>query len=211
MAGLLIIVRHGESEWNATGQWTGTTNVHLTEKGRSEGQLMGKELSDLHFDYAYVSEQVRTSETLEEMMKTHPQKSVAHEVTAAFNERDYGIYTGQNKWDVQQKVGETTFNKLRREWDYPVEGGESLKTVYERAVPFYQEVVIPRLLKGENVLIVAHGNSIRSLVKYIESVADQDIAKIEMIFGTALIYQVDEQGKVMSKNVRNIHAVLPPA
>jgi 2,3-bisphosphoglycerate-dependent phosphoglycerate mutase len=209
--GKLLIARHGESEWNATGQWTGLTDVHLTDKGRHEGELMGLEIKDFHLDFAYVSEQVRTLETLHAMLKTHGQRDLRYERRWGINERDYGEYTGLNKWEVKEKVGEEEFNGIRRNWSHPIPGGETLENVYNRAVPFYLKEVVSRLKQGENVLIVSHGNSIRALMKYIERINDQDISKVEMIFGTILIYEVDEQGRKLHKEVRNIETTLPPA
>lgn len=212
LLGKLTIVRHGESTWNATGQWTGKTNVYLTPKGRHEAELMGEKLRDVHFDHAYVSEQVRTTETFLHIMYTAaPEEAVKFDVAPGFNERDYGEYTGLNKWQVKKDLGDEVFNGVRRQWNFPVPGGETLKMVYERAVPYYIENVLPRLTRGENVLIVAHGNSIRALMKYIESISDDDIAHVEMIFGTALIYQVGAMGRLINKEVRRIETELPPA
>jgi 2,3-bisphosphoglycerate-dependent phosphoglycerate mutase len=211
LPGTLIIARHGESEWNALGKWTGTTDVHLTPKGQHEAMLMGEELKDIHFDQAYYSEQIRTKETLDGILTAAGQTEIAAKRTGAINERDYGIYTGKNKWEVKEAIGDEAFHGLRRDWDYHVDGGETLKDVYERVLPFYKDEVLPRLAKGETVLLVAHGNSIRALVKYLESVPEARIAEVEMIFGTALIYQVDEAGLMTHKEVRQIQTVLPPA
>jgi len=211
MSGQLIVVRHGESEWNALGKWTGTTDVHLTSKGYHEAALMGECLKDIRFDHGYISQQIRTKETLEGILDASHQYDVPYEVTNAFNERDYGELTGKNKWEVKKEIGDEAFEGIRRSWNYPVPGGETLKDVYDRAVPFYLDTVLPRLNKGQNILIVSHGNSIRSLVKYIESISDEDIAHVEMIFGTALIYTVDEHGKLVDKTVRKINSPPPPA
>lgn len=211
LPGQLIIVRHGESEWNALGKWTGHTDVHLSEKGYKEAALMGELLKDIQIDYAYMSQQQRTRETLEGILDASGQYDVPYEVSAAINERDYGVYTGKNKWEMRDEVGEEQFQRIRRGWDEPIPEGETLKMVYERAVPFYQDVVAPRLTSGENVLLVAHGNSIRSLVKYIESVSDEAIGEIEMIFGMALIYRVDAAGKHIDKTIRHIETTSPPA
>lgn len=211
LPGKLVIIRHGESEWNALGKWTGTTDVHLTSKGYHEAALMGECIKDIRLDYAYISQQIRTKETLEGVLDASGQYDVPYEISAAINERDYGDLTGKNKWEVQKEIGEEAFHGIRRSWNYPVPHGETLKMVYERAVPFYQQTVLPRLKKGETVLLVAHGNSIRSLVKYIESVSNDDIGKVEMIFGTALIYTVAENGKVIHKEERHIDSTPPPA
>lgn len=209
--GTLVIIRHGESEWNATGQWTGITDVHLTDKGRHEGTLMGVELKDIHFDYAYVSEQIRTLETLQALMTTHPQNDIPYEITGAINERDYGIYTGKNKWQVKEEVSEETFTGIRRGWDFPIPDGESLEMVYDRVAPFYLKTILPRLQKGQTVLMAAHGNSIRALMKYIEDLTIEEVIHTEMIFGTALIYKVDKEGHMINKDVRSIDTTLPPA
>lgn len=211
MTGKLIIVRHGESEWNATGQWTGLTDVNLTPKGRHEAELMGEQLRDIRIDHAFTSEQIRTVQTLEGLLKGAQQPDVPYDRRWGINERDYGEYTGMNKWQVKEEVGEEAFNGIRRNWDYPVPGGETLKDVYKRAVPFLQKEVLPLLLEGKNVLLVAHGNSIRSLIKYIEKISDEGIAKVEMIFGTILFYDLDKDGHMVKKDERKIDTVLPPA
>lgn len=211
MTGKLVIVRHGESWWNAQGKWTGTTDIRLSPKGIQEAELMGKVLHDLSFDHAFVSEQIRTTETLQGVLKASPTPNVPVAVAPALNERDYGTYTGKNKWQVKEEIGEAAFQNLRRSWDYPVPEGETIKAVYERAVPFYLSTILPLLTAGESVLIVAHGNSIRALIKYLESVSDNDISQIEMIFGTALIYEVDADGRMITKVVRTIDSPPPPA
>lgn len=210
-SGLLVITRHGESEWNALGKWTGNTDVHLTAKGFHEAELLGQELKDIKIDKAYCSQQIRALETLESILDASQQYDVPYERTSAINERDYGVYTGKNKWEVQKEIGEEAFEAIRRGWNTPVEEGETLKMVYERTVPFYKQTILPELLSGKNVLIVAHGNSIRSLMKYVEEISDQDITKTEMIFGKILIYSVDSSGRRVTKDERDIVAVLPPA
>lgn len=209
--GKLIIIRHGESEWNATGQWTGLTDVHLTAKGQHEGELMGEKLKDMHLDFAYVSEQIRTTETLNALLKTQGQTDLPFERRWAINERDYGEYTGLNKWQVKEKLGEKQFNCIRRDWACPVPGGEMLKDVYKRTVPFYLQEILPKIISGASVLLVAHGNSIRALMKYIENISEKDIAKTEMIFGTILIYKIDADGHMVKKEERRIDTTLPPA
>ncbi|HSW81419.1 MAG TPA: 2,3-bisphosphoglycerate-dependent phosphoglycerate mutase [Candidatus Saccharimonas sp.] len=211
LTGKLIIVRHGESEWNATGQWTGLTDVHITAKGRHDAGLMGEKLHDMHFDHAFTSEQIRTVETLQELLKAQGQTDLLYDRRWAINERDYGQYTGLNKWEVKEKVGEEVFNGIRRGWDYPIPGGESLKDVYARSIPFYQSEVLERLRKDQNVLLSGHGNSIRSLMKFIENISDDDIGSTEFVFGTIAIYTIDDTGRMAHKEQRIIDAELPPA
>lgn len=210
MSGKLIIIRHGESEWNATGRWTGITDVRLTAKGRGEGQKLGRKIADQRIDRVYVSEQIRTTETYQEITK-YIQHAPQPERRWALNERDYGQYTGLNKWQVKERLGEEQFNCIRRDWSCEVPGGETLKDVYQRVIPFYKKEILPELLKHKNVLIVSHGNAIRALVKFIEEINNQDISKVEMIFGTVLIYTVSPTGHALSKEKRVIKTTLPPA
>lgn len=207
--GKLVVVRHSESEWNATGQWTGITDVHLSDKGFHDAGLLGREVANQHltFDKAYCSEQIRTLETLEGILDASGQFDVPFERTGAINERDYGDYTGKNKWEVRDLIGEEQFQRIRRGWDVPVPSGETLKTVYERVVRFYKDVVIPQLLDGKNILIVSHGNGIRSLIKYVESISDEDIENVEMIFNTILVYSVDKDGKMLEKQTFTVDEV----
>lgn len=209
--GKLVIVRHGESTWNAQGRWTGTTNVHLSDKGKHQAELYGQAIKDISFDYAFISEQIRTKETLQGILHSSPSPEVPLTISGALNERDYGTYTGKNKWEVKKEIGDEAFEKLRRSWDYPVPGGETLKKVYERAVPYYKSYVLPKLLADNNVIIVAHGNSIRSLVKYIEKISDEDIGSVEMIFGKILVYEVDAAGHMQSRKIRQIDSPPTPA
>lgn len=199
MSGKLVLLRHGESEWNLQGKWTGWTDVSITEKGASDAQKMGELLKDIHFDDIYTSKLKRTIETLQNVLKTQGQTDAPYESVQALNERDYGDYTGLNKWDVKAKVGEDKFNAIRRNYDESIPNGETLHMVYDRVVPWYRKVVVPKLLVGDNVLLAAHGNSIRALVKYIESISDEGIAHFEMKFGTILEYTVDDEGKMATK------------
>lgn len=198
-SGKLVIVRHGQSEWNALGKWTGTTDVHITELGVKESVTIGKQLHSIPFDFAFISQQVRTKETIEAIKAGAKQPGLAYEETGALNERDYGIYTGMRKNDIKKIIGNTEYDQLRRSWDGPVEGGESLKDVYERTIPFYLRIILPRLRHGQNILVVAHGNSIRSLIKYIENISDSEIGELEMIQGCALSYEVDAEGRAKTK------------
>lgn len=209
--GKLFVARHTESEWNAEGKWTGTTDVHLSEKGFREAGMLGRLLPDVKIEKAYASQQIRTLETLQGILDASQHFEVPIERVSALNERDYGDYTGKNKWEVEELVGEETFNKLRRDWDYPVPNGETLKIVYERAEPFYIETILPQLLEGKNILITAHGNSIRALMKYIENVPEQDMGHIEMLFNTIVEYEIDKDGKMTAKKEYKLDTPAPPA
>jgi len=211
--GKLLLVRHAESEWNATGRWTGTTDVHLSAKGFRESALLGQALKqlDVPIDIAYCSEQVRSRETLEAMLDTAQMFDVPVAASGALNERDYGEYTGKNKWEVQKSIGEKAFDDLRRGWDVPIPGGETLKKVYERVMPFYQQTVLPLLKEGKNVLLVAHGNSLRALVKHLESISDKDVSGLEMIFGQIVIYDVSTEGLKSDSSAVKIDSPPPNA
>ncbi len=211
--GKLIVARHAESEWNATGQWTGITDVHLSEKGFKESALLGQALKELEIpvDVAYCSQQIRSRETLEGMLNASQQFDVDINVNAALNERDYGEYTGKNKWEIKEAVGEEAFNQIRRGWDAPVPGGETLKMVYERVIPFYLDTVMPLINEGKNVLLVAHGNSIRALMKFIESISDEDVSQLEMIFGRIIVYDVSDEGLKVNASSTQIDSKPPNA
>ena len=199
MSGKLVLIRHGESEWNLQGRWTGWTDVGITPKGAADARKMGELLQGIHFDEAYTSRLKRTVETFQNVVATQGQPELPYKQVEALNERDYGDYTGLNKWEVKAKVGDDKFNAIRRSYDEPIPGGETLHMVYDRVLPWYQTELLPKLLKGENIMLVAHGNSIRALVKYIENISDTDIAKFEMVFGTVLIYTVDEAGRMVDR------------
>lgn len=198
-SGKLVLTRHGESEWNLAGKWTGWTDVSITDKGASDARKMGKLLQDIHFDVIYTSELKRTVETMQQILDTQGQTDMDYTKEKVLNERDYGEYTGLNKWEVKDRLGEEKFNAIRRDYDEPIPGGETLHDVYDRVVPWYRDVIVPQLNAGKNILFVAHGNSIRALVKYIESISDAAISEFEMVFGTILIYQVDGDGKETGK------------
>jgi 2,3-bisphosphoglycerate-dependent phosphoglycerate mutase len=191
--GLLVISRHTESEWNLLGKWTGLTDVNLTERGHEEARKIGEILKDIHFDVAYCSQQKRTHQTLDGILKSQGQLDVECRQEGAINERDYGELTGKNKWEVKEEIGEDAFNGIRRGWDYPVPGGETLKDVHARIVPFFDAEILPRLQCGENVLMVAHGNSIRALMKHLDDIHEDEIANVEMPFGHVLVYQIDQK------------------
>jgi 2,3-bisphosphoglycerate-dependent phosphoglycerate mutase len=118
-------------------------------------------------------------------------------------ERNYGDFTGMNKWEVEKQMGKEEFMKLRRGWDYPIPNGESLKDVYDRVIPYYKENILPKLKGGKNIIVSSSGNALRSLVKYLEEVSDEDISKVEIAPGEVYVYQIDEDGNVVSKEIRN--------
>jgi 2,3-bisphosphoglycerate-dependent phosphoglycerate mutase len=146
--------------------------------------------------------QVRSIETLSCMLNVCKRYEVPTEHASALNERDYGDYTGKDKWEMKELLGEDEFNKLRRGWDYPIPNGESLKMVYDRVLPYFLDKILPRVNEGKNILVVAHGNSLRSLLKYIENLNEEQIADTEFPFGAVVIYDLDKEGHMINKEVR---------
>lgn len=198
----LILVRHGESLWNANGTWTGLTDVSLSEKGRFQSKNAAKLLTDIPINFVYVSTLKRAKETWNEMKQVLKSKNIIVVENKALNERDYGTLTGKNKWEIKKQFGDDKFIKIRRGWNYPIPNGETLKDVYNRVIPYYQKEILPKIIFGKNILIAAHGNSLRALIKYLEKINDRDIEKVEMRTGEIYVYDIDKKGKIISKEIR---------
>ncbi len=198
----LVFIRHGQSEWNASGLWTGQEDVGLTDKGVAEARKAAEFLKDIPFDKAYVSKHSRAQHTLKEVLdvlERHDLQTVQH---PALNERHYGDYQGKNKWEIKEQIGDEEFTKLRRSWDHPVPNGETLKDVHMRVVPYYEEYILKDLKAGKNVIVSAHGNSLRALMKHLEDVADDNVHEVEIGTGEVLVYEIDQDGAVVGKDVR---------
>lgn len=202
MEGKLVLIRHGESEWNARNVWTGLTDIPLTDKGKAEAARSATLIRDISFDLAYTSLLKRAQQSLSIILQQLGTLNVPVVRSGAFNERDYGIYTGKNKAEIQSQLGDIEFLKLRRGWDYPVTNGESLKQVYERVVPFYLSDIEPLLKVGKHILIVAHGNSLRALMKKVENIADDKIAGVELATGEVVVYTIDASGALIARDTR---------
>jgi len=198
---LLILVRHGKSDWNLKGLWTGWTDIPLAPEGQAEARKTAELITLFPIDEVYTSVLRRAKETWEEMNTVLRRENIPVNEAKELNERNYGDFTGKNKWEVQKQVGNDEFQKIRRSWDYPVPNGESLKDVYSRVIPYYEEHILPKLQKGKNILIAAHGNSLRALTKYLENISDEDIPKVELPTGSATVYTLDENGKILKKEI----------
>ncbi|MFZ1243055.1 MAG: 2,3-bisphosphoglycerate-dependent phosphoglycerate mutase [Candidatus Saccharimonas sp.] len=214
--GILIISRHGESEWNLLGKWTGWTDVGLTDKGKEDTKQLGRFLQDKTIDAVYTSALKRTHETLDALMEGAGKPIRSHDSSVihapALNERDYGDLTGKNKWEVKDEIGEEAFNGIRRGWDYPVPRGETLKDVYARVIPYFKKEILPRLQSGECVLVVSHGNTIRALMKYLDGVSDDNIGTVEMPFGQLLEYRFSPESELpVQKLIHKADIVQPKA
>lgn len=197
----LVLVRHGQSEWNLLGQWTGLTDVALTDQGRDEARQAGRLLESINLHRAYTSTLQRAKHTLDEVLEELGLVDIERSEHAEINERDYGDLTGKNKWQVREEHGEEQFMKWRRSWDYPVPGGETLKDVSGRVLPFYEQRVLEDLKAGKNVIVAAHGNSLRALMKHLEEVADDKSHEVEIKTGEVHMYEIDDTGKVLNKTV----------
>ncbi len=198
----LVLVRHGESEWNAKGIWTGWTDVDLTEKGRKEAKLAAQLIRNMPIALAFTSDLKRAKETWNIIQQALGLENVRATASAALRERDYGNFDGMYKDEVEKEYGQELFQKWHRGWDYPVPHGETLKQVYERVIPYYKEEILPSLVAGKNVIITAHGNSLRALVKYLDNVSGADIAGLNIPTGGVYVYRLDREGKVIDKEIR---------
>lgn len=198
----IALVRHGLSEYNKKGLWTGWDDPPLVPEGRIEAQKTGEQLKDIRFDYGYTNVLKRCIETLDIIKQTLNQSDLPVIQNKAINERNYGDYTAKNKWQVKDEIGKEEFLKLRRGWDYSIPNGESLKQVYDREIPYYKSEIEPKLNEGKNIIIASSGNSLRAIIKYIENIPDAQIAEVEIGIGEAFVYNIDQYGKVTSKQIR---------
>lgn len=190
------------SDWNKLGLWTGKTDVGLHPEGVAQARSAAETLRGIKIDTVYVSGMKRAQETWEHI-KAALDIDPPTVVSPALNERDYGIYTGKNKWQVKEEKGEEEFTKIRRAWDHPIPEGETMKDVYRRVVPYLTEKVIPDLKAGKNVLVVAHGNSIRAIIKYLEDVPDEKAPDLSISVGEARCYEFDDAGDMYAISVKN--------
>ncbi|GAA6004267.1 hypothetical protein JCM10207_002514 [Rhodosporidiobolus poonsookiae] len=202
---LLVLVRHGESEWNKLNLFTGWKNPALTEKGRAEALEGGKNLKKsgfTHFDVAFSSVLQRANDTLDIILKEIGQEDLPIHKDQALNERDYGDLTGLNKDEARKKFGEEQVHIWRRSYDVPPPGGESLELTLQRVLPYYEAEIKPRILKGEKVLIAAHGNSLRAIIKHLEGMTGEEIVNTELATGVPIVYKLNKSdGSVISKDI----------
>ncbi|SDA01443.1 BZ3500_MvSof-1268-A1-R1_Chr10-1g02671 [Microbotryum saponariae] len=197
-------LKHGESEWNKLNLFTGWKNPALTEVGRSEalaGAQALKKGGHSHFDVAFTSVLKRANDTLTIILKEIGQEDLETFKSEKLNERDYGDLTGLNKDDARKKFGEEQVHIWRRSFDVPPPGGESLKLTADRVLPYYESEIKPRLAKGEKVLVAAHGNSLRAMIMALEGLSGEEILKVELSTGVPIVYKLDAEGKVLSKEV----------
>lgn len=222
----LVFIRHGQSEWNLSNQFTGWVDVDLSEKGVQEAKNAGKLIKEagLEFDQAYTSVLTRAIKTLHYALEGSGQLWIPETKTWRLNERHYGALQGQNKAEAAEKWGDEQVHIWRRSYDVLppllgaddegsaaqdrryanldpriIPGGENLKVTLERVIPLWEDEIAPKLLDGKNVIIAAHGNSLRALTKYIENISDEDIINLEMATGQPVVYDLDDKLQVVSK------------
>ena len=222
----LVLIRHGQSEWNLSNQFTGWHDVNLSEQGVEEAKNAGKKLKEagILFDQAYTSVLTRAIKTLHYALEEADQLWIPEEKTWRLNERHYGALQGLNKKETAEKYGDEQVHIWRRSYDtlpplldaddpesaaqdrrYAnldpriIPAGENLKVTLERVLPFWEDKIAPDLLAGKNVIIAAHGNSLRALTKYIENISDADIMDVEMATGEPVVYTFDDKLKVTNK------------
>ena len=197
----LILVRHGQSEWNAKNLFTGWENPGLTESGKKEAQNAGDLINDLDISFAclFTSALYRAQLTGTIILKTINQNNIKIIKNKALNERFYGDLQGMNKDECKQKWGEEFVQTWRRSYELGPPGGETLKETGDRVLPYYLNEIHPTLMQNKNLLVTAHGNSLRSLIKYLDKISDEDIVKLEIPTGAPIHYRFNKDGKVVYK------------
>ncbi|HWM47667.1 MAG TPA: 2,3-bisphosphoglycerate-dependent phosphoglycerate mutase [Xanthobacteraceae bacterium] len=198
---LLVLVRHGQSEWNLQNLFTGWRDVDLTEKGVAEARAAGRKLKGLglSFDVAFTSDLKRAQNTLRLIQEEMGQTNLPVFKSVALNERDYGDLSGLNKDDARKKWGEEQVHIWRRSYDVAPPGGESLKDTLARTLPYYVTEILPRVLRGERVLVAAHGNSLRALVMVLDRLTPEGIVKRELATGVPLVYRLNADSTVAER------------
>lgn len=196
----LVLVRHGQSLWNMENRFTGWVDVPLTAQGREEARKAGEKLRGHQFDVAYTSALSRAQTTLAIILET---MGVDLPVIRdqALNERHYGDLQGMNKDDMRAKFGEEQVKIWRRSYDVPPPNGEALKNTAERTLPFFERCIMGDIRQGKNVLVVAHGNSNRSIVMDLDKLTGDQVIALELGTGVPLVYDLEKDGTVRSKEV----------
>ena len=193
----LVLLRHGESQWNLENRFTGWVDVPLSPRGIEEAKNAGNKLRSFTFDRAFTSVLQRANETLRLVLDAIGQSNIPIEKDKALNERMYGDLQGLNKDETAKKYGEAQVKIWRRSYDVRPPGGESLKDTAERTLPYYERAIKPYLLKGETLLIAAHGNSLRALVMELEQLSREQVLELNIPTGAPLLYEMDKTGKVI--------------
>jgi 2,3-bisphosphoglycerate-dependent phosphoglycerate mutase len=198
---VLVLVRHGESEWNRANRFTGWKDVGLTEEGMAEAHRAGAILKETgqRFDCAFTSTLKRAHNTLDIILDEIGQGNLPTVKAAALNERDYGELVGINKDEARKRWGAEQVHLWQRSYDIAPPGGESLKDTAARVVPFFEKWIVPELQKGKSVILVAHGNSLRSLIMELDQLDPDEVMQVEIRTASPLIYRINADGTVAEK------------
>lgn len=194
----LIIFRHGQSTWNLENKFTGWVDVALTPKGIEEAKQAGLKIKGYHFDYAYASDLQRAQNTLKIALQSSEHPPITPIYNKALNERMYGDLQGLDKTETAQKFGEEQVKIWRRSYDIAPPNGESLKDTAARVIPYFENEIIPKLKAGKNIVIAAHGNSLRALIMYLEKLTPQQILEFEIGTAQPRLYQLDNEMNVLT-------------
>lgn len=194
----LVLLRHGESQWNLENRFTGWIDVPLSEKGIEEAKSAGEKLKQFKFDHAFTSVLKRANDTLNIVLDITGQKTIPIDYNQALNERHYGDLQGLNKAETAKKYGDAQVKIWRRSFDVPPPNGESLKNTLERVLPYWESNILPCVKKGERLIIVAHGNSLRSLVMHLDNLSKEAVLELNIPTGVPLVYEFDADAKPVS-------------
>ena len=199
----LVLVRHGQSEWNEKNLFTGWRDPDLTEQGHSEAIAAGQALKarGFIFDLAFTSKLQRAQKTRGHILSGLGQETLETIESEKLNERDYGDLSGLNKDDARAKWGEEQVHIWRRSYDTPPPGGESLKDTADRVLPYFNSDILPQIKAGKNLLIAAHGNSLRALVMQLDNLTPEQIIDVNIGTGVPYIYTLDDQGQTIGKEI----------
>jgi len=197
--GTLVLVRHGQSQWNLENRFTGWIDIPLSPAGEEEAARAGELLRGYHFDYAFTSALVRAQETLRIILDVIGQPDVPTERDEALNERHYGDLQGLNKAETAEKFGDEQVHLWRRGYRVQPPGGESLEQTAHRVLPYYSEHIAPRVQAGETILVVAHGNSLRALVMVLDNISEADISELNIPTGVPRRYVIASNGEVLER------------
>lgn len=196
---MLVLIRHGESQWNLENKFTGQVDIDLTKHGMDEAKHAGAKLKGYGFDVAFCSVLIRAKHTLQIVLKEiNAPDNLPIAYDRALNERNYGDLQGLNKAETAKRFGEEQVHIWRRSYDVRPPGGESLKDTAERVIPYYEEKIKPHVDKGEHVLVVAHGNSLRSLLMILEGLSTDEIIEVNIPTGVPRVYEFNADGSIKS-------------
>jgi len=199
--GKIVLLRHGESQWNLENRFTGWVDIPLTDKGREEARQAGQKIKNIPFDHGFTSVLIRAIETIEIVLRTAGQTEVPIVKDIALNERKYGDLQGLNKDETAKKFGAEQVKLWRRSYDVRPPGGESLEDTATRTLPYFNENILPAASSSKNILVCAHGNSLRSIVMALDRLSKEEVVELNIATGVPIVYDIDPSGAVTNKAI----------